>query len=39
MSEEMEKYDNKKGGKIVFAICIITITVLLAMVIYYQIEK
>ena len=34
MSGKMEKRDIKKGGKIVFAICIAIIVVLLALVIY-----
>lgn len=34
MSKEMEKHDNKKGGKFVLGICIIIIIVLLILVVY-----
>lgn len=34
MSKEIEKCDNKKGGKLVFGICMIIIIILLVLVVY-----
>lgn len=39
MSKEVEKRDTKKGGKIVFAICIAIIAILLVLVIYLLLNR